>query len=103
MTERSHPRSKKAFEDLDVDPDSFEKLTGFLFDPDEPGEPDKEREFADMLKRVLRMRGTNAATVMDIMEVNKHVTRQNQMLLDKLGRGSKFLEGISAGSVTQRR
>jgi hypothetical protein len=84
----SDERSKKAFEDLDVDPDSFEKMTGFLFDPDEPGEPDKELEFADMLKRVLSMRGTKTATVFDIMELNKHITRQNQVLLDKLLKGS---------------
>merc|ERR1719281_2018348 len=77
-------RCRAAFEDLDVDLDNFEKMTGFLFDPDEPDEPDKELSFGDMLKRVLTMRGTNNARVLDIMELNKHITRQNQLVIDKL-------------------
>merc|ERR1719379_2886289 len=80
------PRSRSAFEDLDVDMDNFEKMTGFLFGPDEPDDPDKELSFGDMLKRVLTMRGTNTARVFDIMELNKHISRQNKQLLDKISR-----------------
>jgi hypothetical protein len=43
------PRCLAALEDLDVDMENFESMTGFLFDPDEPGEPEKELSFSDML------------------------------------------------------
>jgi voltage-gated sodium channel len=83
------PRCRSAFEDLDVDMDNFEKMTGFLFDPDDPDDEDKELGFADMLKRVLTMRGTNTARVFDIMELNKHITRQCERLGDRLTRDNK--------------
>ena len=82
-------RSKQAFLDLDVDIENFESMTGFLFDPDEPGEPDKELPFADMLKRVLMMRATQNARVFDVMEVSKHSTRQSQLLVDKSSAAEK--------------
>jgi voltage-gated sodium channel len=82
-------RSQQAFLDLDVDIENFESMTGFLFDADEPGEPDKELPFADMLKRVLMMRATQNARVFDVMEVSKHSTRQSQLLVDKSSAATK--------------
>merc|ERR1719460_195696 len=90
-------RCRTAFEELNVDMDNFEKMTGFLFDPDEPDDDDKELSFGDMLKRVLTMRGTNTARVFDIMELNKHITRQNQQLVTKLERRGS-LEPLSPAS-----
>merc|ERR1712046_164349 len=78
------PRCLEALSDLDVDMENFESMTGFLFDPDEPGEPEKELSFSDMLKRVLTMRGGNTARVFDMMELNKHITRQTQMVAEKI-------------------
>merc|ERR1719460_3009983 len=100
-------RCRTAFEELNVDMDNFEKMTGFLFDPDEPDDPDKELSFGDMMKRVLTMRGTNTARVFDIMELNKHITRQNQILLDKLNnprRGATvdLTSPVGASAITAR-
>ena len=41
--------------------ENFEAMGGYMFDPDEPGMPEKPITFADFLKKVLSMRSTRHA------------------------------------------
>jgi voltage-gated sodium channel len=73
-----------AFEQLDVDGDAMELIEGMIFDPDNPGEPDKEMSFADFLKRVLKMRNQETARVVDTIEVNKLIKKSSDAITEKL-------------------
>ena len=87
------PRAIKAFEDLNVDIDNFEKMTGMLFDPDTPGGPDKEMHPGMFLKRVLEMRGNNHARVFDIIELSNQLLRVESKLAEKLEKRVEALQG----------
>jgi hypothetical protein len=78
------PNVNAAFEDLEVDPDAFELIEGLVFDPDEPGGEDKQLSFADFLKRVLSMRNSNPARVVDTIEVNKLIKKSADSVVRKL-------------------
>jgi hypothetical protein len=58
-----NPDARKAFIDLDVNPDNFKTVSEFLFEPDEPGGEEKQLTFTTFLKRVMQMRSSNQARV----------------------------------------
>ena len=41
--------------------ENFEAMGSYMFDPDEPGQPEKPITFADFLKKVLSMRSSRHA------------------------------------------
>ena len=96
------PRAIKAFEDLNVDIDNFEKMTGMLFDPDTPGGPDKEMHPGMFLKRVLEMRGNNHARVFDIIELSNQLLRVESKLAEKLEKRVEAPQGSEKERVENR-
>jgi voltage-gated sodium channel len=76
--------AREAFIRLDVNPDNFKTVSEFLFEPDEPGGPEKELTFAVFLKRVMQMRSSNQARVLDVMELNKMVARSQRQVEAKI-------------------
>jgi hypothetical protein len=76
--------ARKAFIDLDVNPDNFKTVSEFLFEPDEPGGEEKQLTFQVFLKRVMQMRSSNQARVLDVMELNKMVARSQRAIETKI-------------------
>merc|ERR1719409_2255012 len=75
-----NPDAKKAFIDLEVNPDNFKTVSEFLFEPDVPGGEEKQLTFTVFLKRVMQMRSSNQARVLDVMELNKMVARSQRAI-----------------------
>jgi hypothetical protein len=79
-----NPDARKAFIDLDVNPDNFKTVSEFLFEPDVPGGEEKQLTFTVFLKRVMQMRSSNQARVLDVMELNKMVARSQRAIEGKI-------------------
>merc|ERR1719183_1631661 len=94
--------AKAALIDLDVDPEMFGAVSSYLFDPAEPGGPEKELTFAEFLKRVLKMRASEKARVLDIMEMQKHIQKEHSKTAMEITNAKKdILNDISGRSETR--
>jgi hypothetical protein len=94
--------ARAALIDLDVDPEMFGAVSAYLFDPSEPGGPEKELTFADFLKRVLKMRSKEQARVLDIMEMQKHIQKEHsKTALEISNAKAGILDEITAKSESR--
>jgi hypothetical protein len=92
--------AKAALIDLDVDPEMFGAVSSYLFDPAEPGGPEKELTFAEFLKRVLKMRASEKARVLDIMEMQKHIQKEHAKTAHEISVAKEaILDDISTKSA----
>jgi voltage-gated sodium channel len=94
--------ARNALIELDVDPEMFGAVSAYLFDPAEPGGPEKELTFADFLQRVLKMRSTEQARVLDIMEMQKHIQKEHSKTATEITNAKQdILNDISSKSESR--
>jgi len=80
----------EALQEVEVDVMGLVDLADFIFNDDSTGE-EKELDFADFMEVILSIRGSNAATVKDIMDLRKFVQKQNLQIHDKLVKLEKLV------------
>eukprot|EP00931_Biecheleriopsis_adriatica_P053619 TRINITY_DN31425_c0_g1_i1.p1 TRINITY_DN31425_c0_g1~~TRINITY_DN31425_c0_g1_i1.p1 ORF type:complete len:504 (-),score=99.66 TRINITY_DN31425_c0_g1_i1:98-1609(-) len=69
------PEAIKALHAVEVDPDGMVEFADTWFQDDETGE-EKDLPFIEFLENVLDLRGTNTATVKDIMSLQKNLNQK---------------------------
>jgi len=88
-------------QDVDVDVEGLVDLADFIFNDDVTGE-EKEPDFSDFMEIILGIRGSNSATVKDIMDLRKFVYKQNCLTTEKLVKLDETIiasgNGIAAGN-----
>mmetsp|Transcript_110686 Transcript_110686/g.308416 ORF Transcript_110686/g.308416 Transcript_110686/m.308416 type:complete len:674 (-) Transcript_110686:182-2203(-) len=71
----TNPDAVRLLEKVDVDVYGFVDLADYLFEAEEGGEP-VQMSFGDFMETVLSLRGTNTATVKDIVDLRKFIKSQ---------------------------
>eukprot|EP00441_Pelagodinium_beii_P047716 CAMPEP_0197625796 /NCGR_PEP_ID=MMETSP1338-20131121/5055_1 /TAXON_ID=43686 ORGANISM="Pelagodinium beii, Strain RCC1491" /NCGR_SAMPLE_ID=MMETSP1338 /ASSEMBLY_ACC=CAM_ASM_000754 /LENGTH=586 /DNA_ID=CAMNT_0043196287 /DNA_START=39 /DNA_END=1799 /DNA_ORIENTATION=- len=81
----SHPSWGRILSEVDVDVVALVDLSDFIF------EDDRELSFADFMDLILQLRGTNQATVKDIVDLRKLLKNQSDKM-DKMFNDVKFTQ-----------
>mmetsp|Transcript_56407 Transcript_56407/g.131778 ORF Transcript_56407/g.131778 Transcript_56407/m.131778 type:complete len:571 (+) Transcript_56407:88-1800(+) len=74
---------RKVLREVDVDVQTLVNFADVLFE-DEDGQSRMELPFADFMQRLLQLRGRNTATVKDLVDLRKWMSRELQSMASKM-------------------
>jgi len=85
-----NPQAVNLLNKVDVDVYAFVDLADFLFE-DEDGDEPVQMSFSKFMETVLQLRGSNAATVKDIVDLRKFIKAQLNIMNEKMDRKQSVL------------
>jgi len=105
MTLLTNPLASRTFLDVGVDPVNLVDAADFIFhgeELDENGDPlDKELSFGDLMEVTLALRGSNTATVRDIVDLRKFVQKEVKSVREIIANSTRR-ESPSGGAIPTR-
>lgn len=71
-----NPRVRKVLKEVDVDVQTLANFVDVLFEDEDGGLPLAKLPFAEFMTRLLKLRGSNTATVKDLVDLRKWMSRE---------------------------
>lgn len=89
---------RKVLHEVDVDVQTLINFADVLFE-DEEGTTQPQLPFADFMQRLLQLRGRNTATVKDLVDLRKWISRELQQTSNKNGQTGAMFTPVTACQV----